>query len=200
MSNELGETLQSLRGRMTLREAAEMIGISHTYLSNLEKGDKTKPSIETLKKIAEAYNYPYATLLIEAGYFDEMKSDIHQEYNKNIKEMIENLLEFVKVRPKNKDVESRLKQLLKKYIVVSENDSWNDLVSKTTTINDLDDKSTLYQEMYAIHQSVFEDDLADFLCNNTIYYKGVPVKDQDRKVIRSFLDVLFEGRDSTFES
>ena len=37
--SELGDLLRDLRGKESLRDAAERIGISHTYLSILEKGN-----------------------------------------------------------------------------------------------------------------------------------------------------------------
>lgn len=75
---DIGTILKELRGSMSLREASKQIGISHTYLDTLEKGyDKRsgkpiKPTPETLKLIAKAYNYPYRELMILAGYIDDV--------------------------------------------------------------------------------------------------------------------------------
>ena len=63
-----------LSKNMSLRSAANLIGISYTYLSNLEKGfDKSsgninKPTPETLKMIASAYSIDYSYLLQLWGY------------------------------------------------------------------------------------------------------------------------------------
>jgi len=81
--NTLGNLLKELRGKESLRDASKRIGISHTYLDTLEKGvDKrsgsiVKPSPETLKMIAEAYNYGYEELMVKAGYIEteEIKSE-----------------------------------------------------------------------------------------------------------------------------
>lgn len=81
--NTLGDLLKELRGKESLRDASKRIGISHTYLDTLEKGvDKrsgsiVKPSPETLKMIAEAYNYDYEELMVRTGYIEaeEIKSD-----------------------------------------------------------------------------------------------------------------------------
>lgn len=78
---EIGNVLKELRGKMSLREASEKIGISHTYLDTIEKGfDKrsgkhVNPSPETLRLISDAYNYPYIDLLKLAGYIDEAKEE-----------------------------------------------------------------------------------------------------------------------------
>ncbi|MCY9588648.1 XRE family transcriptional regulator [Paenibacillus chitinolyticus] len=74
---DFGKYLKQLRGNMTLREAADRSGLSHTYISFLEKGERpgTKKPIqaspEVLKKLAMAYNHPYEDLLQRAGYLDE---------------------------------------------------------------------------------------------------------------------------------
>ncbi|BAF60147.1 predicted transcriptional regulator [Pelotomaculum thermopropionicum SI] len=74
---KLSRLLKQLRGDEPLRDAAERAGISHTYLSQLEKGidprtgKEIRPSPETLKGISKAYNYPYEKLLAVAGYLEE---------------------------------------------------------------------------------------------------------------------------------
>jgi len=79
--SELGKVLRELRGNRSLRNISKIAGISHNYLRNLEIGidPRTKspinPSPETLKKLAEAYNYPYEELLKLAGYLDANEKD-----------------------------------------------------------------------------------------------------------------------------
>jgi transcriptional regulator with XRE-family HTH domain len=63
MENSFGKYLELLRGDMSLREAAEKTGLSHTYIRNLELGKKTDPSHETLAKLANAYGVKYGDLL-----------------------------------------------------------------------------------------------------------------------------------------
>ncbi|MNV90313.1 hypothetical protein D3C71_1846870 [compost metagenome] len=52
-------------------------GLSHSYIDSLEKGvhPKTKtpikPSPDSLKSLASAYDYDYQTLMRTAGYLDE---------------------------------------------------------------------------------------------------------------------------------
>lgn len=74
--NRLGELLKELRGKKSLREIAEITELSHTYISDIEKGVRRgtmapiNPSPDTLKRLAKAYNYPYNELLEVAGYID----------------------------------------------------------------------------------------------------------------------------------
>jgi HTH-type transcriptional regulator, competence development regulator len=75
---DLGALLRRLRGDLSLREVSEMTGISHTYISDLErymrKGSNREinPSPRTLKKLARVYNYSMEDLLKRAGYLDEV--------------------------------------------------------------------------------------------------------------------------------
>lgn len=75
--NDLGNLLKQLRGKRTLREVAELTELSHTYISDIEKGFRrgTKkpihPSPDTLKRFAEAYDYPYEELMKVAGYLND---------------------------------------------------------------------------------------------------------------------------------
>lgn len=61
---------------LSLREAAQKIGISHGYLDKLEKGfdsrtqTNNKPTPETLRLIANAYNLDYMQLMVLCGYVD----------------------------------------------------------------------------------------------------------------------------------
>lgn len=74
---EFGKFLESLRGNMSLREAAKKSGLSHAYIRDLEleknrsTNEKITPSPDTLKKLSVAYGYPYTELMIKAGHLME---------------------------------------------------------------------------------------------------------------------------------
>lgn len=59
---------------LSLRDAGDMIGISHSYLSTLEKGTDPRngspvnPTPDTLKLISKAYKISYHVLMEAAGY------------------------------------------------------------------------------------------------------------------------------------
>lgn len=65
-----------LSKNLSLREAANIIGISHGYLDKLEKsfdsrtGAKNHPTPETLQMISNAYKIDYNQLLHLCGYID----------------------------------------------------------------------------------------------------------------------------------
>lgn len=67
---ELGPLLRSsreLRG-LSVRGAATQVGISSTYLSQLEAGGVKDPSPRILFNLAELFGIPYAGLMRAAGY------------------------------------------------------------------------------------------------------------------------------------
>lgn len=75
-TTSFGKFLEILRGKMSLREAAQKSGLSHAYIRDLElernrsTNDKIKPSPDTLKKLSEAYNISYTELMGKAGYLE----------------------------------------------------------------------------------------------------------------------------------
>lgn len=75
--NTLPDLLRKLRGKESLRDVSKRAGISHNYLSQLEKGvdprtgKQIRPTPETLKRLADAYNYDYKEIMKIAGYIDE---------------------------------------------------------------------------------------------------------------------------------
>jgi transcriptional regulator with XRE-family HTH domain len=68
-----GEFLKGLRDRqrMSLRDVERECGVSNTYLSQIEKGERSAPSPDILRKLARAYNVPSRYLMEQAGYLDE---------------------------------------------------------------------------------------------------------------------------------
>lgn len=78
--NHFGKFLETLRGKLSLRKVASKSGLSHAYIRDLELGrnrttnDVIKPSPDTLRKLSQAYQYPYTDLLIKAGYLEEDSS------------------------------------------------------------------------------------------------------------------------------
>ncbi|MGE7273555.1 helix-turn-helix domain-containing protein [Brevibacillus panacihumi] len=121
--HSIGETLKRLRGKRSLREMEKITGISHTYLSSLEKGvdprtgKERKPSPETLHKIASALGVDYLGLIEEAGYlfeaYDEKSKSallaIYKKTSENIKAIKNELLN-------NGDYPTEIKMLLSETI------------------------------------------------------------------------------------
>ncbi len=71
-AESLGRYLKSARlgGNMTLRDVEEATGkeVSNGYLSQLESGKITKPSVHVLYALSTSLGVPYETLMERAGY------------------------------------------------------------------------------------------------------------------------------------
>ena len=67
---ELGPLLKRLRGDSSLRDVRRMTGISNSYLSQIERGDR-RPGPSVLKRLASLYGVDVQDLLKRAGYLDD---------------------------------------------------------------------------------------------------------------------------------
>ena len=67
---EIGPLLRRLRGETGLREVGRRTGISNSYLSQIEHGDR-KPGPSVLKRLATLYGVDVQDLLERAGFLDE---------------------------------------------------------------------------------------------------------------------------------
>lgn len=107
--SELGELLKQLRGKRSLREAGKLTGISHNYLSIVERGVDPRsgapvsPTPETLKKLAESYNYSYEKLMQMAGYIDEV---VYKE--ESAKNNAEEILRYIESGLTNEEIGKRM--------------------------------------------------------------------------------------------
>ena len=63
---ELGALLRRLRGGMSLRDVNRVTGVSSSYLSRIERGDRP-PGPNLLRKLAAAYNVDSEDLIRRAG-------------------------------------------------------------------------------------------------------------------------------------
>lgn len=121
--SSIHELLFKLRKQkdFSLREAARRSGLSHSYIDSLEKGyhpktkSPVKPSPESLKSLAAAYNYDYILLMNAAGYVQEdaesndYKPLPENEINRIIKEAEEQYGVNLRDDP---DVNSALRELI----------------------------------------------------------------------------------------
>ena len=90
--NDLGNRIKQLREikGISLREVSKETEISHSFLSNLEKGfdprsgKKINPTPHTIRKLAKFYNVAYVDLLNIAGYIT--LDDIHEVFRKSDKD------------------------------------------------------------------------------------------------------------------
>lgn len=118
-----GTYLKSLRvqRKMSLRDVAEISELSHTYIADLENGKRRethtdiKPSVETLRSLAEAYKIPHEQLMIAAGYLGKewARRDVSsrivyelitcQVENANLKAQVKQLKDVISILLKDGD-------------------------------------------------------------------------------------------------
>ena len=71
---EIGPLLRDLRGRLSLRQLEKATGITYSYLSNIERGNR-RPGFKILSKLAVYHDVPMRDLLASAGYPPEPAED-----------------------------------------------------------------------------------------------------------------------------
>lgn len=110
----LGEKIKKLQkmNNYSLRELASKIGISHTFLSDIEN-NRSNPSLERLKDIAKALNVNVSFLL---GEKDEMDNWLTNEDFISIYPKFHKNQEFRKVIGKINKMDSKQVKDLDKYI------------------------------------------------------------------------------------
>ena len=72
---DLGDYLREQRhsARLSLRQLAEVAGVSNPYLSQIERGLR-KPSAEILQQIAKGLRISAEALYVQAGILDEREA------------------------------------------------------------------------------------------------------------------------------
>lgn len=63
---------------LSLRQMEEVVGLSFSYLSKIERGE-IQPSKDTLKSISNKLNIPYYRLVIAAGHTFDLETDLGEE-------------------------------------------------------------------------------------------------------------------------
>lgn len=69
---ELGKYLADRRSDkgLSIYRLSKLSGVSHSYISQLERGIKEQPSPEILKKLANHLGVEYSDIMVKAGYIE----------------------------------------------------------------------------------------------------------------------------------
>ena len=70
VGEELGTLLRRLRGGLSLRDVNRITGVSSSYLSKIERGERP-PGANLLRKLAFAYNLNAEDLIRQAGHLGQ---------------------------------------------------------------------------------------------------------------------------------
>lgn len=97
-----GEYVKRLRQerQLSLRAVEKAVGISNSYLYQIERGERNAPKIEILRKMAALYDVNYDSLLVAARLNDPKDDDTFHERLDEVAALLENAFEFVR---KDKD-------------------------------------------------------------------------------------------------
>ncbi|PEW67205.1 hypothetical protein CN448_20025 [Bacillus cereus] len=111
--------------KLSLRQIAELTGISHPYLSQLETGSHKKPSPEILEKIAEGLDINYNYLSYLAGYFrlpaiENNETLTNEEKEEQIKEAIHEIPGNIFDDPFNSSQTIPLTSIVPKFINIAD--------------------------------------------------------------------------------
>lgn len=79
----LGEIIKARRAalRWTQRKLAAEVGVSHTYIYNLENGKNDIPSPDVMAKFASVLQVAEETLLQSVGYLKDKATEAQNTYN-----------------------------------------------------------------------------------------------------------------------
>lgn len=85
----LCDVLKSLRiaNELSIKQLSQKSGISVSYIAEIEKGQKTQPSLDVLSKYSEALGVKKSTIMFFQEEFEDR--------NYNFQEMLLNILEKI---------------------------------------------------------------------------------------------------------
>lgn len=211
--SEIGKFLKELRGQRSLREIEKVSGVSHTYLSSLEKGadprtgKERKPTTETLEKLAKAYNHSYFDLLERAGYLADISEDekerllVNDEYQSSIEKMLDDALKAItKGEDFIDEVKDEVENVQKKYDNYFEEDEilTPEMLKKIVLYADWNQEWiwNLATDILLISRNYISNgktvtELTTFLNLPGITYKNNSLSKEDRNRIVVMLNALF---------
>lgn len=201
---KLGEFVRELRTGNGIKSAdlAKSLGVSQSYISDLENGKKKRPRVEVLERIAQYFGDPtddgvtkfiYMKLLGFAGYVEEINSleDQHTKddsYDSKESKEVVTLAEFLKKFSEYENQPLKENEFILYYKDRSENMSSIRYTTKRDT--DIFDLNTVIQTEFSQVRS----DNNGFKTYGPVplYYCGKELTNEDRIKIMKILDALFD--------
>ena len=82
-SKEFGEYLRKIRKarKLTVRQLDLYSGVSHSYISQIERGSRGIPTPDILEKLSKPLGVDYEELMRVAGYLKETKNKKESAYS-----------------------------------------------------------------------------------------------------------------------
>lgn len=94
---EFGQYLKRLRldQKLSLRQVEKEVGISNSYLYQIERGERNAPKLEVLRKLATLYKVSFASLMAAAHLQEPEDDNRYDQYYQSI----ENAFDMVRKDP-----------------------------------------------------------------------------------------------------
>lgn len=240
----LGELIREKRNEkgLGLRELARNADISHSYLSQIENGNKKEPKSYILRALAQELDLDYKELLTKAGYntdwkyldqitkekiedqlkllidnegyfYDFLREDLFKAITANLymatayhesgddKEYEDFFNHYYSVESdelSERDHEEAEEMFNKAYDMRTVLKAIN---SSSTNISELEKFHSTLEEIIKKHnisshkESKLDTDLNIVLKKPKLAYNGHLITDNDKQLIKSYLDALFSGRE-----
>ncbi|OME02659.1 hypothetical protein BSK54_10410 [Paenibacillus odorifer] len=198
-----GQYLRGLRKKkgLTLKELGKEIGLSYSYLSQLERGERGiqgVPSPEILKLLYKPLGADLIEMMEEAGHLPKRTEEeikvMNEGQNTYFEEYIDWIYKGALVSPTD-PIPQQIREVIEKHIELSEDDNKLSIVTKIKNLNDSIAREKIARDMWITAQELSEDELEFILSTNEeLTYKRIPLSTNDRKLLTIFLDALTDGR------
>lgn len=192
---EFGSYLKTLRTqkKLTARQLDLYSGVSHSYISQMERGARGIPSPDILKKLAKPLGVDYEELMMKAGYFD-LGDD-------RLEDLLYKAYKFIFQFIQDEDYSERLIQNAK------ENDFGEESIKAFKELSEMKDIDEFYNKLefsnkVGLLHSVF-DILMDMKgqqikseeeINNEISDKYSSLTVKKREMVDSMIDMLYSDQ------
>ena len=215
---QIGQLLKTLRGKRSLREIERSSGVSHTYISSIEKGvdprsgNEIIPTPDTLKKLSRAYNYSYGELMDIAGYLEGVSEDKKKRLKDRYEELelLDNTIYeiLLKMISLNGSIIEEFKPGLIKIIEETDLLDLNEVNFDSTkaieqvynAISDFDSANWKAETLVELNRMITNyqerTDLNTILMRPNIFYKDQPITQKHKQLLISYLNVLFQEENS----
>ena len=194
---QLGKMIRELRPTNDIKsvEFAKDIGVSQSYISDLENGKKKRPRMEILEKIANYFGgtdegmvkYLYIQFLELAGYIAERNSIVHQIPKRPEKEILP-LSELIKSLDEEEKKPIQNKEFILNY--KNSDDTITTVRSILRNDEDIFDINTMLQNEFKAVTSLSKG--VTSYGNTPLYYCGKKLTHEDRIKAMKLLDIVFD--------
>lgn len=191
---EFGKYLRRVRNerKLTIRQLDTYSGVSHSYISQVERGNRGIPSPEILQRLSKPLGVDYEELMVRAGYIEEIKGQIPSPMHSMIDD--DNFIELIN---------DTVNELFNDDLFTKE-DFLRVGLSEDASINNFVNSMSLTEKVNFIMEYMTDNPIADKANKSFINYinalSGKNTKiDLADETIADNIDLYYEGMELTKE-